>query len=68
MWEEREEEKEDLRDMSNDQTCVKRMSLQTSMSCIINVHKNKLTFCQTKVYLHKTVVKNGSNINNIISA
>ncbi len=66
------EEKEDLKDMSNDQTsCVKRTSLQNLNVVLINVHKNKLTFCQTKVYLHKTVIQIGAiliNFNYIISA
>ncbi len=44
MWEEREEEKEDLKDMSNDQTCVKRMSLQNLNVVLVNVHKHMLTF------------------------
>jgi hypothetical protein len=67
----REEEKEDLKDMSNDQTCVKRMSLQILNVVLINVHKHMLTFCQTKVYLGRTVIQIGViliNFNYIISA
>ncbi len=58
MWEEREEEKDDLKDMSNDQTCVKRMSLQTLKLYIINVHEN-MFLCKTKVYLDITVKQIG---------
>ncbi len=51
MWEEREEEKEDLKVMSNDQTCVKRMSLQILKLYIINVNENMLTFFAKRKFI-----------------